>query len=113
MSARIIPEDAKALRKAQDLIRDENDWCKGAIKFISYPWYKFKPIHVQRCAISALSEAKYYGIKGRMALSEAASKLYPTEQCIVAVNDNVGHAAVMKCFDYAINHNSSKRPTNE
>jgi hypothetical protein len=105
MSQRIIPDEAKTLRKAQDLIRDEEDWCQEEYREIS--GFLFMK-EVRYCAIGALMQVtgcfkKYrseYSVL-RKHLTDSAYMLY--EMGPETVNDRCGHAAVMKVYDHAIN----------
>jgi hypothetical protein len=101
MSKRIIPDEAKQLRKAQDLIRDEEDWCKGSY---CYTDSKYK---ARYCAAGALMQARRLGYlrnwtRFESMLHVSSMKLFG-HLSIVDVNDMLGHEAVMQCYDDAIN----------
>lgn len=98
MSKRVIPDEAKQLRKVKSLIKDPDDWCQ---KNYYRTDAKGKTRH---CAIGAVRAAwamnRNFG-NFEVLLHQAAVALF--DKSIVDVNDNLGHAEVMKCFDYAIN----------
>jgi hypothetical protein len=119
MSQRIVPEAAKSLRKAQDLIRPTENWCqhssvakiKGKFRYCAIgavaitmgaivregreddPCYLYLANHHQSPEFILMCNL----------LHGAAQELYSRDMYIQHVNDNYGHEAVMKVFDYAIN----------
>jgi hypothetical protein len=93
MSQRVIPYQAKSLQKAQDLIRDRKDWCRGTYH---------DETGLRFCAVGACQYAdEHEWPRLEMLLNMSAYELYFST--VVTVNDIMGHAAVMTVFDHAIN----------
>jgi hypothetical protein len=105
MSKRVIPDEAKLLKRAQDLIKDEKNWCRGvsirtSIFFKGGDDYEVVPQYCAMGALHGVKELKNLTPVLHCTLNDAARELYQTS--IVCVNDQIGHAAVMKCYDRAI-----------
>lgn len=98
----------EVLRQARALIADPSHWCQ-----LGYAKNKRgrnvgarSPLAVQWCAFGAglhvAGNDAHAWFVAQAALNEAARVLYPKTPDAAGVNDLVGHAAVMSCFDHAI-----------
>lgn len=97
-----------SLREAYELIRDESRWCQRAqaVNADGWPVPPRRPEAVRWCASGALIRAHISGDE-QMALWRATDALFPEvgvgiSPAIVAVNDTLGHAAVMQIFEKAL-----------
>ncbi len=117
-------DTALLLSAARELIADEKNWCKNVlqhtertIKFQFMPPFYKEVINEQFCARGALINVidcnpiydiglYLYGsnmfLKLDGLLNFQVMKLFPEQVNIATVNNNIGHKAVLKCFDAAI-----------
>lgn len=108
MSDRQISETAKVLIKARALIEDEKNWCQGT----------HQNDLGQVCAMGALKTVRFeafanVGSPELAALDKAALKYFKKNHpeldpektgmhAIAELNDQVGHSAILKVYDHAI-----------
>lgn len=98
MSDRKVGTRAKQLIEAKARIADRKNWCQ----------HELVNHRGQLCAFGALYVGKNYWDNIHVAiLNEAAKALFPIPNYggmmeAAWVNDNLGHAAVMKVYDLAI-----------
>lgn len=95
-------ETVEVLRRARALIADPEHWCTGdwardAALIGAHP----KDANACRwCASGALMAASDQPDGAGWVLTAAAHSLYAAE--VIAVNDDLGHAAVLAMYDRAI-----------
>ena len=105
-----------ALRQAYELIRDEEHWCQGLMAADAEGWSTMAaddpgwPRAVKWCASGAVVRCQVTAPECD-ALVRAAKTLFPEVRDVligssfgpvVAVNDTLGHAAVLQCFEKAL-----------
>ena len=106
MSNRTLSPSAKELIRAKAMISDPDNWCQGRMEHGS-----------KHCAAGALGcldadvGCRVSIPPSLLALSKSCRDVFPiasyqassTIECITYVNDCLGHEAILKCFDHAIN----------
>lgn len=107
----------QALRRARALIADSSHWCQGVYAF-GKSGRRVAPrsrCAVRWCAIGAVVHATDGDIHAeygaRDALTEAADRLYPSAHGLADVNDALGHTAVLRCFQFAIQQREEEEAT--
>lgn len=98
MSNRTISKTAADLIKARALIEDEGNWCK----------YALHDAHGRHCALGAVQAAtRHNRLAAVVALAHSAEALFGTSS-VADVNNKIGHAAVKRLYDHAIQSELNK-----
>lgn len=98
----------EVLKNARDLISDPNRWCQQyhARKADGCPTSICSPEACRRCARGAVLKAGRFDLKttdyAMNRLYRAGHELFDSEISIAEINDEMGHEAILKCFDRAI-----------
>lgn len=100
-----------ALRQAYELIRDEKHWCRGymAVDSNGFQTDYDRDDAAKWCASGAVTRCNCSD-EEVAAVARAAKALFPKAShlisgsfgAVVAINDQLGHEAIMQCFEKAL-----------
>ena len=112
-----MKKHAEYLQSARDKIADPAHWTKRTFASDEFgkPCNEFSSHSVRWCALGSLRVAcGEYSVKNYRLLDALRTKLntiaidHFTSNGIIAVNDDLGHAAVLELYDIAIRREKTK-----